>query len=69
MKSKVEINGIEYTKSSLCRGKGCVGVANNNDQIVVVNTKTQPLPIEFTKYEWKLFIEGVKRGEFDVFGE
>lgn len=65
----VVINNLIFTKSSLSRARDCVGVATHNDTVLVTNTKTKPTPIEFTKREWHIFIEGVKKGEFDHFGE
>lgn len=65
---KVTINGIEFYKAKASRGRGgCVGVSLTQDGVIITNTRTHPAPIEFSHREWEIFIEGVKKGEFDSF--
>jgi len=59
----------EFLKSSFSGNYGCVGVMRKNDTIMVTNTKSKNKIVEFTPYEWKCFLRGVKAGEFDHFGE
>ena len=45
----------------------CVAVRIGNDAVEVIDTKNDTSPIlKFNESEWKVFIEGVKNGEFDV---
>ena len=62
-----ETKSSNFYKSSFSGSYGCVGVKKEDDKIFVTNTKTQNNTVEFTPYEWKCFIEGVKAGEFDKF--
>lgn len=63
-----QLDADKFKKSSLCGcGCGCVGVAITPDVIAVTNTTTPGGPQAFFSHdEWRLFIAGVKAGEFDV---
>lgn len=62
----VEVNGVVYQKSSRSNSSQlCVGVAFQNNDVLVVNTKTQDPVLRFTREEWRAFIQGVKANEFD----
>jgi hypothetical protein len=63
----IEINGVVYQKSSYSNSSQlCVGVAHKNNDVLVINTKTQDLVLRFTREEWRAFIAGVKANEFDA---
>jgi hypothetical protein len=64
----IEIEGIKYRKSSYSNSGGqfCVGVAHEDDLVLVTNTKTRGPVVRFTKVEWRAFIAGVKEHEFDL---
>lgn len=57
----------EFKTSSLCPiCENCVAVAYKNDHIAVRSTMDpDKKTVMFTKDEWKVFIEGVKNGDFD----
>ncbi|MHC1563292.1 DUF397 domain-containing protein [Actinomycetospora sp. C-140] len=53
--------------SSFCTEGGCVGVALDQDEVRVVDTKAADgAPLRFTAEEWAAFVAGVKAGEFDL---
>lgn len=61
-----------WQKSSLCRfdQPACVEVIGLNgdgedEYIEVRNSRNPHTIISFDREEWKIFIQGVKRGEFD----
>jgi hypothetical protein len=46
---------------------GCVEVAITGAEVAVRDSKRPDVPaLTFTADEWRVFIDGVKRGEFDV---
>ena len=58
----------DFKKSTFCGNCccGCVGVAIEADAVYVTNT-TAPGPVtKFSHDEWKIFVAGVKHGDFDV---
>jgi hypothetical protein len=53
--------------SSLCTDGSCVGVDVDQDEVRVVDTKSDEAPtLRFTPDEWAAFVAGVKAGEFDL---
>ena len=60
------INGIKFKKSSFSEPRRCVGVAYEDERILVTNTQTKQAIVEFTIEEWKAFLKGVKNGEFEI---
>ena len=53
--------------SSFCSDGGCVGVAIDQGEVTVVDTKSGDAPaLRFTPAEWAAFVAGVKAGEFDL---
>lgn len=66
---KVRFSNAEFFKSSLShRGrKVCVEVAIRPGIIGVRDSKNPKKgTLQFTRAEWKAFIGGVKKGEFDI---
>ncbi|GLZ50371.1 hypothetical protein Acsp06_65560 [Actinomycetospora sp. NBRC 106375] len=56
-----------YRKSTYCSDGDCVGVAVEQDEVRVVDTKmAESLELRFTASEWAAFVAGVKAGEFDL---
>ena len=56
-----------WTRSSQCDSSACVEVAIPESQdLVVVRSSQSGDSVVFTRFEWAAFIEGAKRGEFDV---
>lgn len=68
MKKQEQLD-LEFQKSSYSGSYGCVGVSKHEDIIVVTNTKNKEAFVEFSPYEWKIFIKGVKNNEFDKFSK
>jgi predicted ThiF/HesA family dinucleotide-utilizing enzyme len=53
--------------SSHCTDGSCVGVGIDQDEVRVVDTKSDDGPaLRFTLDEWAAFVAGVKAGEFDL---
>jgi hypothetical protein len=62
---------VEWVKSSLSFANGnCVEVADLGEAGVAVRNSRKPggPVLEFTNDEWRAFIGGAHRGEFDRFG-
>jgi hypothetical protein len=59
-----------WQKSSRCKADSpmCVEVADLDQALIVVRDSEDPNgpSLLFTRDEWQAFIEGVKRGEFDL---
>lgn len=57
----------DFKKSSLCPGKHarCVSVKRTKNAVLVKDTKTGVTQI-YDHAEWSAFIEGAKKGEFDI---
>jgi hypothetical protein len=59
----------EWHASTLCQNATCVEVALGPDLVGIRDGKDRSGPIlAFGAEEWHAFIEGVRRGEFDVPG-
>lgn len=63
-----ELMDFEYHTASACGGpcsEGCVQVALNVPGVVSLrDTKGQT--VEYNRDEWNAFLDGAKRGEFDL---
>jgi hypothetical protein len=57
---------MRWVKSSTCDSGGCVEVNRTEGSIYVRSTQHENRMVWFTPEEWKRFIEGAKRGEFDI---
>ena len=54
-----------FVKSSVCDTGACVEVSIGD--VVLVRSSTAPeTRVEFTREEWRAFVAGVRRGEFEV---
>lgn len=49
-----------------CGGGECVEVHGDGDRVLVRNSTKPEIVVEFTREEWLTFLDGVRRGEFDV---
>jgi len=56
-----------FVKSTFSGAASCVGVAKEDNNIFVINTKEGKAILKFTKNEWIAFVKGVKNEEFDFF--
>lgn len=56
-----------WRRSSICANGNCVEVAETDDGLILVRDSKDPdaSPMSFTRVEWRDFVAGVKRGEFD----
>lgn len=63
----MKFQNLKFKKSSFSPkgGDWCVGIAREEDKIIITNTKSKNLFISYTKEEWEAFIMGVKNNEFD----
>lgn len=57
---------MNWIKASDCEGAACVQVALEPGEVLVRNSTIPGEVVWFVPDEWRLFIEGVKRGEFDL---
>ena len=57
----------QFQVSSYCNNGGCVAVAADGDDLIIVrDDKNVDGPtLTFTAAEWDAFVAGVKDGEFD----
>lgn len=56
--------------SRSCDGGACIGVARSGDSVLIGNTRQPEGPVgEFTTDEWRQFLAGAKRGDFDGIAE
>ena len=60
-----------WVKSSLSAALECVQVTQLPENFVGVRNSRHPTgaKLVFTPQEWYAFIEGAKRGEFDIYGD
>jgi hypothetical protein len=56
-----------WRRASRCTNSGCVEVAMNGVDIVVRDSKRPDSPVlTYSREEWRVFVSGVKAGEFDI---
>jgi Domain of unknown function (DUF397) len=63
-----EWDGAQWFKSTDSGDHGCVEVAFHNGKVGVRDTKDggEGPVLAFTEHEWKCFLSGTKKGEFDL---
>lgn len=70
MKKKLMFEDRDFKKSSLCNNTHifpCVEVARKNGMVAVRDTKDLSKgTLVFNRAEWRAFIGGAKKGEFDI---
>jgi hypothetical protein len=58
---------LGWRRASRCSSSGCVEVAMNGDDIAVRDSKRPDSPVlTYSREEWRVFVAGVKAGEFDT---
>jgi hypothetical protein len=55
-----------WTRSTACSSDGCVEVVRVGNAVSVRSSEDEERQINFTPAEWRDFVYGVKRGEFDT---
>jgi uncharacterized protein DUF397 len=61
------VDAPEWRRASRCTSGGCVEVAITSHGIIVRDSKIKDSSeLTYTPDEWRVFIEGVKSGEFDI---
>jgi Domain of unknown function (DUF397) len=56
-----------WRKSSTSESTGCVEIRMDVDSVDIRNSREPQGPVlSFTRYEWRVFLEGAGRGEFDM---
>jgi hypothetical protein len=57
----------EWRRASRCAANACVEVAIAGDTILIRDTKRQDgTVLAYSREEWRVFVDGVKNGEFDL---
>lgn len=49
-----------------CDTSSCVEALVDGDRVLVRSTQKREVVVEFTREEWTTFLDGVKRGVFDL---
>jgi hypothetical protein len=64
----IQFRDEDFKKASVCGPiMGCAEVAIKNGEAVAMrNSQDLHKQLSFTAKEWKIFIAGVKNGEFDI---
>lgn len=57
---------MRWVKARRCDSATCVEVAIEGEQIWVRNSQAPQRLVRFTRQEWLVFLEAVRRGEFDT---
>jgi predicted secreted Zn-dependent protease len=58
--------GLDWRVSKACESGACIMVASQGDAVLFGNTNHPDGPtLAYTKAEWKEFLAGAKRGDFD----
>lgn len=58
---------VAWHRAAGCESNGCIEVAQRPDVMLVRDSKNlDQVPLQFTRAEWDVFVEGVKDGEFDL---
>jgi hypothetical protein len=66
MSNHASARDLDRCVSRTCESGACVRVARRGDSVLISNTNNPEGPIsEFTAEEWRQFLAGVKRGDFD----
>lgn len=61
--------GLDWRVSRACESGACIMVASQGDAVIFGNTNHPDGPtFAYTKAEWKEFLAGAKRGDFDDLG-
>lgn len=55
-----------FKRAAKCGTGGCVEVALGKEIVVRSSRRPDGTTVHFDQAEWAVFIDGVKRGEFDI---
>jgi Domain of unknown function (DUF397) len=67
--SGARLNQPAWRKASFCASGECVEVAQQDNMIVLRDSKEpRGSVLRYTAEEWRSFVRGVKAGEFDDLG-
>jgi hypothetical protein len=61
-----ELPSLVWRRSSYCSGGTCVEVALLGSRILIRDGKTEGPILSFQQAEWTAFLEGARRGEFNL---
>ena len=63
----IDLSGAAWRTSKMSQGTaGCVEVADLGDRFAVRDSKNPDGPVlVFTPHEWRCFLDGARKGEFD----
>ena len=65
--NRESLEGVAWRTAGGCADKSCVEVGYNLGKIYVRDTKDRSkAPHVYTRDEWLAFLDGAKRGEFDL---
>jgi hypothetical protein len=60
------LNDLNWRTSRTCDSGECVGVARQDESVLIRNTSDPKAPVSrFTRKEWAAFLAGAKLGDFD----
>jgi hypothetical protein len=61
------LDGVAFRTSLMSqKSRNCVGVGTKLGRVLVTNTKHPSVIVDFSKQEWLAFLDGVKKGEFEI---
>lgn len=55
----------KWQRSFGCADSNCLEVLRSEDEVLLRNSRTAETVLRFTPREWEIFLDGVKRGDFD----
>jgi hypothetical protein len=65
---KFDTNGVPWYKAGRSGSDNCVEVAAIDGMIVIRNSREPDGPtLEYTRDEWRAFVDGARDGDFDNF--
>lgn len=60
------LGGLSWRVARSCDSGNCIRVAPRGDTVVIGDSKHPDGPLlSYTWSEWKVFVEGIRRGDFD----
>lgn len=63
----IDWSTVVWRKSTFCSSNSCVEVGLVDSQIIIRNSRDVDGPVvRFTEAEWTAFLDGARRGEFDL---
>jgi hypothetical protein len=63
----LEVPDLDWRKSSLSNTFGCLEFAADGDSVLIRDSKHRGGPVlSFSPREWRDFLDGARRGEFDL---